>query len=216
MRRYLPLFSLVFLLSSPALAQKKGAGLQPFAAQPKQDQTEEEIRAARRKAAGIQDLQAFGATREVPAKPFPWMGVGLAVLVMLACAPLGWKLYKSTRRDLEDSATFGTGKARKEVGGSAEGEAPRLSKRPPSRALKAAESEREPEPEAEGEGEATARDAVWDAVSSSGDNWVTADWVATKAGLSAKEAAEEIGALVDEGYLQEARDNKGKPVFKAS
>jgi len=226
MRRYLLLLlPLLVLTASPALAQKKGAGLQSFSAQPKTEETEEDAKAARRKAAGIQDLRSFGALREAPPKPFPWMGIGLAFLVMLALSPLGWKMYKSTRKDLEDQSTFG-GKGKKDLAAAEAGEAPRISKRPPARALKASNSGGKgnetrvlttaeaglDEPE---EG-ASSRDAVWDAISSSNGSWVTAEWVATTSGIAASETSEEIAALVQEGYLQEARDNKGKPVFRPS
>jgi hypothetical protein len=40
--------------------------------------------------------------------------------------------------------------------------------------------------------------------------------VATKAGIGGSSATEEIGALVEDGYLQEARDSRGKPVFRAN
>jgi hypothetical protein len=144
---------------------------------------------------------------------------------MAAAVPFALRMYRHTRRDLEDQSTFGLGKARKDVKGAAvEDEAPRISRRPPARGGK----KELPEAESSGGGaggetrmievaeEKTSRDAVWDAISGANGSWVTAEWVASNSGLSAAAATDEIGALVSEGYLQEARDRAGKPVYRAA
>lgn len=211
MRRYLLLTLLCALVASPAFGQRKSS-LQQYSGQSQQGElTEEELREARRKAAGIKDLKDFGAKHQVPEKPFPWMAVGLAFIALMVSAPFGWKMYRSTRRDLEDQATFGMSKGRREGKEPATDERG-LSRRPPRRGLKAEAKPEEPAAEEARSG----RDAVWDALGSASGSWVTADWVATNAGLSPAEAQEEIGALVEEGYLQEARDRNGKPVFRAA
>jgi hypothetical protein len=217
MRRYLFLVSLVSLMATPAFGQKK-ANLQDFSGSAK-EATEEEIKAARKKAAGIQDLGAFGASKEPPPKPFPWAAVVLGLLVMGAISPFALKMYKGTRKDLEDQSTFGMGKgARRGVEAGEAAEAPSLGRRPPARALKAAK-----EKEAASETRMLSgddvpggapRDLVWDAISGANGSWVTADWVATTAGLGAAESSDELAALVSEGYLEEARDRAGKPVFR--
>ncbi|HEY3445633.1 MAG TPA: hypothetical protein VGK67_04670 [Myxococcales bacterium] len=220
MRRYLiflSLMCLVSLLAGPAYGQKK-ANLQEFSGNTVEP-TEEEIKAAKRKAAGIQDLNAFGAAKEPPPKPFPWAAVLLAVLIMGALTPVALKMYKSTHRELEDLSTFGRGKDAKKGVAAGEGDpAPAFGRRPPARALKAAnekKKEKEEAPAEAAEGEpGTPRDLVWDAVSGSNGSWVTADWVATTAGLDAGAANDEIAALVSEGYLEEARDRAGKPVYR--
>ena len=212
MRRYLFLALLTLLWASTAWGQKKG--IQEFAGEAKPDETAEEAKEAKRKASGAADVKVFGAAKEPPPKPFTWGAVGLAVLCML---------YRSTRKDLEDQSTFGVGKGRKDVAGAAAGEeAPRIGRRPPARGKKD-----QPEPDQKVGGEtrmiemaeeptATPRDAVWDAINAANGSWVTADWVASNAGLPVGQAGEEIGALVSEGYLQEARDRNGKPVFRAA
>ncbi len=221
MRRYLFFLSmmcLVSLLAGPAYGQKK-ANLQEFSGNTVEP-TEEEIRAAKRKAAGIQDLNAYGASKEPPPKPFPWYAVLLGVLVMGAMTPFALKMYKSTHRELEDMSTFGRGKGgARGVEGGEGADAPALGRRPPARALKAkqqAAKEKEREQAAAEAGESTPRDLVWDAISSSNGSWVTGDWVATTAGLDAASANDEIAALVSEGYLEEARDRAGKPVYRTA
>lgn len=218
MRRYLLFLSmtcLVCLLAGPAYGQKK-ANLQEFSGSTAEP-TEEEIKAAKRKAAGIQDLSAYGASKEPPPKPFPWYAVLLGALIMVALAPVGFKMYKSTHKDLDDLSTFGRGKGGKAVA-AGEGEAaPAFGRRPPARALKAAkEKAKEEVVEAEAPEGGTPRDLVWDAVSGSNGSWVTADWVATTAGIDADVATDEIAALVAEGYLEEARDRAGKPVYRTA
>ena len=210
MCRYLFIVLLGLLAASPAAAQKRG-GLQEFNGQVKQDQTAEELKAARRKAAGVTDIKDFGINKEPPPKPIPWVAIGLAVLCLGAAAPFGWKMYKSTRGDLEDGSTFGMGKGRREVApGETAGALPNsggISRRPPSRQKKADGPQQPANSDA-------ARDAVWDALSGAGSNWVTADWVANKSGVPASQASEEIGSLLSEGHVQEARDSRGKPVFR--
>lgn len=216
MQRYLFLVPALMLVSAPSFAQKKPV-IQEF----KSDApTEEGEKVSRRRAAGFQDLGSFGAQKEPPPKPFPWLAIGLGFLIVLGLAPVGFKMYKSTRKDLEDQSTFGMTKARQEMK-DAQGAAPAgLSRRPPARALKDKNKQ-----EAGGETRMlstedvpgnTPRDVVWDTVSGANGNWVTADWVATNAGLPASEASDELAALVQEGYLQEARDRAGKPVFRAA
>jgi hypothetical protein len=217
MRRYLFIALLGLLVSTPALGQKKG-GLQQFSGQVKQEQSAEELKEARRKAAGITDIKGFGVSREPPPKPFPWLAIGLVLIFMAAAAPFGWKMYKSTRGDLEDLSTFGMGKGRRAVKEAAEsaGALP-ISRRPPARAAKKeAAVSTDTRIVETGEGQVTPRHAVGDAITNSGGNWVTADWVATKASLPGNSVSEEIAALVEDGYLQEARDSRGKPVFRAN
>ncbi|MGC4113884.1 MAG: hypothetical protein QM765_04355 [Myxococcales bacterium] len=224
MRRYLiflSLMCLVSLLAGPAYGQKK-ASLQEFSGNTVEP-TEEEIKAAKRRAAGIQDLNAYGASKEPPPKPFPWIAVLLGVIIMGALTPVALKMYKSTHKELEDLSTFGRGKGGAKGVEAGEGaDAPSLGRRPPARALKAKQQAKEKEEAAaaaaqEAGGESSSpRDLVWDAISGSNGSWVTADWVATTAGLAAAQANDEIAALVSEGYLEEARDRAGKPVYRSA
>lgn len=184
--------------------------------------SESELQAARRKAAGIRDVDSFGKSKEPPPKPFPWGAVIMGSLIVGMLAPFGYKMAQSTKEDLQAQATFGSqGGARS----SSEVAAPRkqeiatdlasLSRRPASRragANRAAAASKEESPAAD-DGR-TPRDRVWDAITSGG-NWVTAEWVASTAGMSGAEATDEIAALVAEGYLQERKDSAGRAVFRA-
>jgi hypothetical protein len=215
MLRYLLLVSVCVMFAAPALGQRK-ANLQEFKSSSSDDDSPPaDTKEARRKAAtGMGDLKNFGAAREPPPKPFPLLAVLLGVLVAGALVPVGMKMYKSTHKELEDLSTFGMSKGARLKETESE-QAPSLSRRPPSRALGAKKENVSETRVLEAEEAGTSRDLVWDAVSQAGQ-WVTTDWVASKAGLSSNEAADEIGALVEEGYLQEARDSKGKPVFRAA
>jgi hypothetical protein len=222
-----PFLGLVLLLSigfaATAFAQKRD--LRSFEGNnTSRSMSEEELAAARRKAAGIKDVSEFGKSKEPPPKPFPWGSVLLGGLILGILAPVGYKVAVSTKQDLEDQASFGLSKEGRSAAKEGAEKKPQvatdlasLSRRPASRragggknAAAAAEKSEEP---AEDDGR-TPRDRVWDAITTGG-NWVTADWVASTAGLSAPETIDELGALVAEGYLQERKDSAGRPVFRA-
>lgn len=208
MRNYLVMLALVLATATTAFGQRRGE-LPSFKGTVSDKISPEEVTAARRKAAGIQDVQRFGAAAEPKKKPFPWMAIGLVALVALATVPFARKMVKSTRRDLEDQATFGITKGREESSG--ESASPRTSRRPPARSAQAAANEtRIVEVEAV---QRSPRDAIWDVIATSGA-WMHADEIAAGARLGDSEAADELAALVSEGYLQENRDRAGKPIFK--
>jgi hypothetical protein len=228
--RSLVLSSGVLLVcAGAALAQPKRSGIKSYEKADDDPQSAEERQMARRRAAGLGEVRVFGKTNLPPPKPFPWYAIGLGCLVLAGLAPFGWKAYVSTRQDLEDNATFGlqAGTRRAPPEDSASAKQPvadlaSLSKRPASRRPGTSAA---PAPAEQGGGETrvlnlneiekSPRDKVWDAVSAA-TNWVSSDWVASSAGMTAAEVADEIGALVEEGYLQETKDRNGKPVFKAA
>jgi hypothetical protein len=209
MRNYLVVFALVLCTASTAFGQRRGGDLPSFNKQVSGERDPEAIQAARRRAAGIQDLQGYGKATEPKKKPFPWKALGLVGFVALLCVPFALKMVRSTRKDLEDQATFGV-RANREAS-SASGSS--RSRRPPSRG--AGRAAREARAAEVAEPARSARDAIWD-VLAGGGGWMRADEVARGSGLSLAEAADEIGALVEEGYLQEARDRAGQPIFKVA
>lgn len=205
--------------AAPALAQNHNLPefhSRPTSAPPKTDQ---EIIAETRRAAGLQDLQPFGPPQQQE-KPFPFLFMGLALLAGVVAMPFAYRMYKSTRAELDDQRTFGRNKGAAEEAPASPGEqagvAPRISRRPASRdsgetrissASAAAKALAPPE--------ATPRDAVWDAVSGAG-RWVTVEWVASEVGLSKAVVADEMGALATEGYFKQARDSAGNLVFRVN
>ncbi len=221
-----PFLGLVLLLSigfaATAFAQKRD--LRSFEGNTtSRSMSDEELAAARRKAAGVKDVTEFGKAKEPPPKPFPWGSVVLGGLILGILAPVGYKVAVSTKQDLEDQSAFGLSKEGRTAAKEGAEKKPQiatdlasLSRRPASRragggrSAAAAQAEAAP---AEDDGR-TPRDRVWDAITSGG-NWVTADWVASTAGLSPSEAIDELGALVAEGYLQERKDSAGRAVFRA-
>ncbi len=204
--------------ATPALAQTRGLSeyhAKPSSAPAKSDQ---ELIADARRAAGIQDLKSFGVQQAPKEKPFPFLPVGLGLLAGLVAAPFAYRMYKSTRTDLEDQRTFG----RKSGGGKEGSPAPpvepaapaRLSRRPPTR--QAGETRIVSDASSAAKALAPAaspRDAIWDAVTGA-RTWVTVEWVASEVGLSTDVVKDEIGALASEGYLKQARDSAGTPVFR--
>lgn len=200
MRTHLIVLSLVLAGSSAWAAQKRPNNtLSSFQSDSSGKLSPEE---ARRRAAGIYDMKAFGEAEKPKEKPFPWKAVGLAAALVALTMPVAFRMYRSTRQDLEDQATFG-------MKGSREDGADKPKKRSPSRRKSGPASAGASVEAAPVDG----RDAVWGALSSSTD-WVGADWIASTAGLAASVATNELAALVEEGYVEEARDRAGKPVFR--
>jgi hypothetical protein len=216
-----PAFLLALALASApsALAQSRNLSeyhARPSSAPPKTDQ---ELVAEARRAAGLQDLKPFGAAQAPKEKPFPFLAMGLALLAGLIASPFAYRMYKATRADLKDQRTFGrAGRAADGAPAASEepeGPAPRISRRPPSREegdtriVSSAAGAKAAPPAA------SARDAVWEAISGA-RSWVTVEWVASEVGLSTAAVADEVGALATEGYLRQARDSAGRPVFRAN
>lgn len=164
------------------------------------------VNPSKRRGPGV-DVQGFGAKEAPKEKPFPWKGIGLASLVLLVAFPFGFRMYRSTRQDLEDQATFGLKGSAHEREEKAKG-GDKGSRRSPTR--KKAEAAK---PAADAEPVADARDAVWGAISSA-NNWVGADWVASSAGIPVGQASSELSTLVEEGYVEETRDRSNKPVYR--
>jgi len=201
---------LVLISASPAAAfgQRKGP-IKDFtrsAAEPDKETPEAQL-AARRRAAGIQEVQGFGVQKEPKRKPFPWLAVSMALLFAMALSPIAYRLFKSTRKDLEEHSTFGLKGSRREAR-EKEGP-PSISRRPPARSGKPAQGETR----IVADMGRTPRDAVWDAMGSA-KSWVTAEWVASTASLGPSEAVDELAALAQEGFLQESQDRSGKQVFR--
>ncbi|MFN7135544.1 MAG: hypothetical protein ACK4N5_25965, partial [Myxococcales bacterium] len=126
-------------VASTALAQGKKSEIRKFEGGGS-SVSEQDLQAARRKALGIQDVNAFGKSKEPPEKPFPWLMVGIGGLLLIGMAPLAKTLVSSTTKDLEDAATFGTQKGAKPAAEAAGAEKKRvasdlasLSPRPASR-----------------------------------------------------------------------------------
>lgn len=213
------LLALALASASSALAQSRGLSeyhARPSSAPPKTDQ---ELVAEARRAAGLQDLKPFGAAQAPKEKPFPFLAMGLALLAGLIASPFAYRMYEATRADLRDQTTFGrAGRAADGAPASPDepaGLAPRISRQPPSRQegdtrIVGSAAAAEAAPPA-----ASARDAVWDAVSGA-RSWVSVEWVASEVGLSVAAVEDELGALATEGYLKQARDSAGRPVFRAN
>ncbi|MGI5865286.1 MAG: hypothetical protein ACOX6T_24975 [Myxococcales bacterium] len=200
MRTYLMVLALVLAGSSAWAAQKRPSS--PLPAYQGDGLKKMSPEQARRRAAGIHDVKVYGEAEKPKEKPTPWKAIGLAAGLVALTVPVALRMYRSTRKDLEDQATFG-------LKGSREGAADKPKKHMPSR--------RQSQPASAGAlPEASAqdgRDAVWGALSSAND-WVGADWIASSAGLTQSVASKELAALVEEGYVEEARDRAGKPVFR--
>jgi hypothetical protein len=213
------LLALALASASSALAQSRGLSgyhARPSSAPPKTDQ---ELVAEARRAAGLQDLKPFGAAQAPKEKAFPFLAMGLALLAGLIASPFAYRMYQATRADLKDLGAFGrAGRATEGAPPSTEepsGLAPRISRRSPPRLegdtrIVSSAGAAEAAPPA-----ASVRDAVWDAISGA-RSWVTVEWVASEAGLSIAAAEDEMGALADEGYLKQARDSAGRPVFRTN
>jgi hypothetical protein len=162
----------------------------------------------RKSYAGKPTVDAFGAKNEPPPKPFPWVALGVAGLVVLIAAPIAYTQFMKTRTELESLKTFGRGASgeRIEEGGAQEGgAAPSISRRPAGRSA----------PAAGGRDASSPRDVILGAVSRS-RQWVTAEWVARASGVPATIAADTLGTLAEEGRLQEARDSAGNPVYRVT
>ena len=159
---------------------------------------------------GKKEVETYGRERQVPEKPFPWLGVLIALGVAGAAAPFAYLQFKSTRTELEALKTFGRGASGEKIEESSAEEqasAPAgggISRRPRSMG-----------PPSGRPGGSQSRDAIFNAVARS-KQWVTADWVARAAGVSATIVADTLGSLAEEGRLQEARDSAGNPVYRAS
>lgn len=214
-----PFFGLVLLLTiafgAEAYAQKRD--LRTFDGDTFSSASGSDLQSARRKAAGIRDVETFGKAKEPPPKPFPWAALALGAVVVCALIPVGMKVVDSTRKDLEDQSTFGLQKGRSSEGSSSASKRPAandlasLSPRPASR--RSAAKSKPAQPAATPDDGLTPRDRVWDAVTASG-SWISAEAVASSAGMTIEEADDELGALVDEGYLQTRRDSAGRQVFR--
>jgi hypothetical protein len=222
MRSPAVLLALALASAAPASAAQRG-GLSEYHPAPASGpaKTNEEIQAEARRAAGLRDVKGFEVANTPKPRRFPWLATGLAVVALLVASPFAYRMFKSTRSDLQDQATFGLSGARRgadeapEEGAAAPA---RIARRPPARAAGetrivktpvAPGAEAKPPPSAP----ARARDRIWDAVTAA-NSWVSVEWVSTQSGLSSEVVADEIGALAQEGYLQQTRDRAGKPVFR--
>jgi hypothetical protein len=213
-------FALAMVLAVPALARRGVSGYQTAPATGPAKSDEEPVAEARR-SEGLKDLRRFGEEEQPKEKPFPWLAMSIALAAGLLATPFAYRMYQTTRSDLEDQSTFGMRAGRRSEHPSADSaesrEAPqRLSRRPASREAgetrivgSSAAAQRQLATAAP-----SARDAIWTAVSSA-NGWVTVNWVATATGLSADEVTDEIRALAAEGHLKETRDRSGTPVYRS-
>lgn len=136
----------------------------------------------------------FGAQTKAPERPFPWMALGLGLLSMLIASPFAFIYYRGTSKDLKDMKTVG--RVTEGTKGSVREKGPK-----PAKAEKPVEGGSEP------------RDRVWETMQSV-SQWVPVDWVARSSGLSDEESSEELSALTEEGYLEQAKDKQGNPIFR--
>jgi len=210
MRTLLVAFALIVGSAGLAVAQPKTA-LRDYKAEPtveKEDSTKDGA-AARRRGTGQPDISAFGVKKQEPVEQFPWMGVGVVLIVILMTSPLIVKVVRGARKDLEDQSTFGLQRNREEREKESGGE-PRPARRP----MKKAEAKAADAP-AEDESAGSARDAVWGVLSSAA-GWLSADKISAQAKVPTSDAEAELATLVEEGYIQEAKERAGKSVFKVA
>jgi hypothetical protein len=136
----------------------------------------------------------FGAATKAPEKPFPWMALGLGIMSLVIASPFAFLYYRGTSKDLKDMKTVG--RVTEGTKGAVREKGAR-----PAKAEKPMEGGNEP------------RDRVWETMQSV-SQWVPVDWVARSSGLSDDESAEELTALTSEGYLEQAKDKQGNPIFR--
>ncbi len=217
--------AILFLLMLPLSA---GAQKRPEVREysgPTEGPSEAEIAAAKRRATGNIDVKEYGKSALPKEKPIPWMAIGLGFLVLLALSPLAYKTFLSTRKDLEDQATFGRkGTTPPDEKGASSEDKPRPAVRRAQQQAAAPNGEESPQQKANEtrmidasalNASANARDLVWNALSQAGQ-WVSAEWVAKQAKLPAGTTQGEIDTLVAEGYLEQTKDKSGRPVFRVA
>jgi hypothetical protein len=136
----------------------------------------------------------YGKANAPPDKPFPWRFIGIAFVAVLLTTPFAYLYVRNTQKDLKEMKTVGrvtegTKGAVKEKGAK------------PAKGEKPMEGGNEP------------RDRVWETMQSV-SQWVPIDWVARASGLSDDVSAEELSGLTEEGYLEQAKDKQGNPIFR--
>jgi hypothetical protein len=178
--------AMLCLTAAPALAEHH-AGQPPSTFVQKETQATQE-----HKRRG--DMDEFGSKTKVPEKPFPWQALGLGVLVMVLASPFAFLYYRNTSKTLAEMKTVGR------VTEGAKGEV-REKGAKPAKGEKPMEGGNEP------------RDRVWETMQSV-SQWVPVDWVARSSGLSSEESQEELASLTEEGYLEQAKDKQGNPIFR--
>jgi hypothetical protein len=151
--------------------------------------------------AGRHQVEGFGVAKEPKPKPFPWIAVLMGVLAVGIATPIAYYYFNRTKTELESLKTFGRGASGEKIDAAGD-EAPAISRRPKGMS-------------SSGAGGNSARDTILAAVSRS-KQWVTAEWVARTAGVSATIVADTLGSLAEEGQVQEARDTAGNPVYRLS
>jgi hypothetical protein len=89
------------LLGGAVLAARP---VQDFQAPP--EMTEEETAALKAKQLGG-NMTAYGKDIQIKETPVPWMAIGLAVLVFIGATPFAVRAYNNTKKEIDDSNTFG-------------------------------------------------------------------------------------------------------------
>jgi hypothetical protein len=136
----------------------------------------------------------YGAAAAPPEKPFPWRALGMALAAFLITTPFAVVYVRNTQKNLKDMKTVGRvtegnkGSVKDKTAKAAKGEKPM-------------------------EGGSEPRDRVWETMQSV-SQWVPVDWVARTSGLSDDESADELSGLTSEGYLEQAKDKQGNPIFR--
>jgi hypothetical protein len=147
--------------------------------------TEEERKVANRKAKA--DLGEYGAKKEAK-KPFPWMAVMMASVIVIGTLALLYTFYKGFAKETyADTGGAAPGEAGAEAeagGGGAKG------------------------------GDLTPKDRVLGVVQRAG-SWVAAGRVAAGAKVEITEAAALLEELASEGHLESGRDGEGRMMYRA-
>lgn len=146
--------------------------------------TEEERKVANRKAKT--DLGEYGVKKETK-KPFPWMPVMMACVIIIGTFALLMTFYKGFAKETyadTGGAAPGEAGAGSEVAGGAKG------------------------------GDLTPKDRVLGVVQRAG-SWVAAGRVAAGAKVEITEAAALLEELASEGHVESGRDGEGRMMYRA-